>query len=147
MKYNDNGEYKDIYVKAFDTLPMGTEVDYDGSVVPSGWTEIPYYSTDEIDTGMKWIDGKPIYRKVIENTMPSTLTYKTILINSNIENYVKIDGYIKRITDNGFLCIPAFYESIWNLNSFNGNIIVELKNIDYANKDIVLIIEYTKTTD
>lgn len=40
MKYNDNGEYKDIYVKAFDTLPVGTEVDYDGSVVPSGWTEV-----------------------------------------------------------------------------------------------------------
>ena len=40
MKYNDNGEYKDIYVKAFDTLPVGTEVDYDGSVVPSGWTKV-----------------------------------------------------------------------------------------------------------
>ena len=40
MKYNDNGEYKDIYVKAFDTLPIGTEVDYDGNSVPDGWTEI-----------------------------------------------------------------------------------------------------------
>lgn len=39
MKYNDNGEYKDIYVKTFDTLPVGTEVDYDGSVVPDGWTD------------------------------------------------------------------------------------------------------------
>lgn len=39
MKYNDNGTYKDIYVKSFDTLPVGTEVDYDGSVVPSGWTD------------------------------------------------------------------------------------------------------------
>lgn len=40
MKYNDNGTYKDIYVKAFDTLPVGAEVDYDGSVVPDGWTEV-----------------------------------------------------------------------------------------------------------
>lgn len=40
MKYNDNGEYKDIYIKTFDTLPVGTEVDYDGSVVPDGWSEI-----------------------------------------------------------------------------------------------------------
>ena len=40
MKYNDNGEYKDIYVKAFDTLPIGTEVDYDGETVPSGWEEV-----------------------------------------------------------------------------------------------------------
>ena len=40
MKYNDNGEYKDIYVKSFDTLPIGTEVDYDGNTVPDGWTEV-----------------------------------------------------------------------------------------------------------
>ena len=40
MKYNDNGEYKDIYIKSFDTLPVGTEVDYDGETVPSGWTEV-----------------------------------------------------------------------------------------------------------
>ena len=40
MKYNDNGTYKDIYVKTFDTLPVGTEVDYDGNTVPAGWTEI-----------------------------------------------------------------------------------------------------------
>jgi hypothetical protein len=40
MKYNDNGTYKDIYVKTFDTLPIGTEVDYDGETVPTGWTEV-----------------------------------------------------------------------------------------------------------
>jgi hypothetical protein len=40
MKYNDNGTWEDIYVKTFDTLPIGTEVDYDGSVVPSGWEEV-----------------------------------------------------------------------------------------------------------
>jgi hypothetical protein len=46
MKYNDNGEYKDIYVKSYDTLPVGAEVDYDGETVPSGWTEV-----DEVETG------------------------------------------------------------------------------------------------
>ena len=40
MKYNDNGEYKDIYIKTFDTLPVGTEVDYDGETVPDGWSEV-----------------------------------------------------------------------------------------------------------
>lgn len=39
MKYNDNGTVKEIKVKVFDTLPIGTEVDYDGSTVPSGWTD------------------------------------------------------------------------------------------------------------
>ena len=41
MKYNDNGTIKDIKVKAFDTLPVGAEVDYDGTTVPDGWEEIP----------------------------------------------------------------------------------------------------------
>lgn len=40
MKYNDNGTYKDIYIKTFDTLPVGTEVDYDGETVPDGWSVI-----------------------------------------------------------------------------------------------------------
>ena len=40
MKYNDNGEYKEIVVKSTDTLPVGTEVDFDGNEVPSGWTEV-----------------------------------------------------------------------------------------------------------
>ena len=40
MKYNDNGEWKDIIVKATDTLPIGTEVDYNGTDVPDGWEEV-----------------------------------------------------------------------------------------------------------
>ena len=60
MKYNDNGTYKDIYVKAFDTLPVGTEVDYDGETVPTGWSEVdekgkvtvsPIVSADQTITG------------------------------------------------------------------------------------------------
>ena len=40
MKYNDNGEYKEVVVKSVDTLPVGTEVDFDGNEVPSGWTAV-----------------------------------------------------------------------------------------------------------
>lgn len=40
IKYKDNGEYKDIVVKVGDTLPIGTEVDYEGAEVPNGWEEV-----------------------------------------------------------------------------------------------------------
>lgn len=40
MKYNDNGEIKNIVVKASDSLPVGTEVDYDGATVPNGWAKV-----------------------------------------------------------------------------------------------------------
>lgn len=56
MKYNDNGEYKDIYIKTFDTLPVGTEVDYDGETVPEGWSEIT--------EGYTLLDNSIYYKKV-----------------------------------------------------------------------------------
>lgn len=65
MKYNDNGTYKDIYVKTFDTLPVGTEVDYDGNSVPDGWTEV-----DEVESGTlelydaTKVDGTIYYNKI-----------------------------------------------------------------------------------
>lgn len=41
MNYNDNGTIKQITVKAGDTLPVGTEVDFDGTTIPAGWEEVP----------------------------------------------------------------------------------------------------------
>ena len=35
--------------------------------------EGPTYSTNEINTGMTWIDGKPIYRKTFDNYSPGNL--------------------------------------------------------------------------
>lgn len=48
MKYNDNGTYKDIYVKSFDTLPVGTEVDYDGDTAPTGYIQVSKWGTGSI---------------------------------------------------------------------------------------------------
>lgn len=47
MKYRDpvTGEFKDITVKVADTLPVGTIVEYDGDVIPSGWEEVNGIST------------------------------------------------------------------------------------------------------
>ena len=54
MKYNDNGEYKDIYVKTFDTLPVGAIVEYSGSTIPSGWTDI---GNDKIQKTSQYMEG------------------------------------------------------------------------------------------
>lgn len=39
MKYRDpeTGEFKELYTKAADTLPVGTVVDFDGEEIPAGW--------------------------------------------------------------------------------------------------------------
>lgn len=95
MKYNDNGEYKDIYIKTFDTLPVGAEVDYTGSVVPDGWTQVDSYSENEVDTGQTWIDGKEIYSKTFTYTNLSQITsgnFGTITTNILNANVVKIEA-------------------------------------------------------
>lgn len=40
MKYKYNNEWKEMNVKVSDTLPIGSVVEYDGEVVPSGWEEV-----------------------------------------------------------------------------------------------------------
>ena len=42
IKYKDSttGQMKPLGVKVEDTLPVGTEVDYDGQDIPEGWVEI-----------------------------------------------------------------------------------------------------------
>lgn len=42
MKYRDpeTGQLKELSLKAADTLPIGTIVDYDGQDVPEGWEEV-----------------------------------------------------------------------------------------------------------
>ena len=43
INYKDpvTGDYIPAKTKTIDTLPVGTEVDFDGNEVPSGWTEVP----------------------------------------------------------------------------------------------------------
>ena len=62
MKYRDpeTGEFKELYTKAADTLPVGTVVDFDGDEVPAGWE----YAGELIESGSgtngsytKWEDG------------------------------------------------------------------------------------------
>jgi hypothetical protein len=72
MKYNDNGEYKEIVVKSVDTLPVGTEVDFDGNEVPSGWTE----------------ENNILYQSPTSSGVNTNIT-----LNDNVNNYKYIEIY------------------------------------------------------
>lgn len=54
MKYNDNGTIKDIVIKSGDTLPVGTIVEYDGDIIPSGWEKV------EKNINVLWINPDPL---------------------------------------------------------------------------------------
>lgn len=64
------------------------------------------YSLSEINTGIKWIDGKVIYKKTIDfGTLPNN-ALKTVSHNiSNLGYILKIEGIAKRSTDGIFFQI------------------------------------------
>ena len=97
MKYNDNGEYKDIYAKAFDTLPIGTEVDYTGDSVPDGWTQV-----DEV----VWTNPNPT-----SNFSSTELTLD--------DTYSKVKIVFKRKSDEDYYYISG---DIYNDNNYIGTI-------------------------
>lgn len=67
MKYRDpaTGEFKTLAVAASDTLPIGAEIDFNGTTVPYGWEEIttsPIVESGSNENGdwVKWEDGTMI---------------------------------------------------------------------------------------
>ena len=100
MKYNDNGTYKDIYVKTFDTLPIGTEVDYDGNTVPDGWSEIsPNLVIDSGDEGFTtvagYVDAIITFNKTF--TSPPTVMLTLISDTTNV-NYKEMAFMVRTNT-------------------------------------------------
>lgn len=149
IKYNDNGTFKDIKVKVGDNIPVGAEFDYDGSTIPVGWEEITNpdsYSTSEVKTNKTWINGKPIYRKVITGTISATTTYLSII--SNIEEVVYVIGTLEK---SNYITNMPHYTSATNysqlvVNTSNGMPIL-VTPAEQNGSTYKIYVEYTKTTD
>lgn len=131
-------------IKATQTTPVQAEVVNDYSTSQENAYSCDYvnklntYSTDEIRVGT-WIDGKPIYRRVIDN-ISVTLTANTwtsIYNSSSLNIGSLIDLKVAR---------NNFYDWInpTNYRASGGSI-----DIRYASAETItcLILEYTKTTD
>lgn len=101
------------------------------------------YSTEERVVGT-WIDGKPLYQKVISTTLGTDNQTKTIPLNISI-GFFQYQSFVTR---------SDLYQEQWeNLLSIgtlwldNNNININHKRSDYNNKYIIIIFQYTKTTD
>lgn len=148
MKYKDGNVWKEINIKALDSLPVGTQISYTGSEVPAGWQQANDYSTTEMKTGMKWKDGRPIYRKVIETTSPSSAnSWTQIATISNLRDIIKLEGWV--YASNERILPIQFSEpnaEIATTVLYNG---IEMKVMlsNWCNASCMMIAEYTKTTD
>ena len=72
MKYRDpeTGEFKDITVKVSDTLPIGAEVDYDGTTIPNGWEQVEDVNKIERVLASSIISLNSGYSFLEETTLP-----------------------------------------------------------------------------
>lgn len=106
------------------------------------------YSTEETRIGT-WINGKPLYRKVVEfGTLPNA-TQEGVEIGSGLQ-IKKIYGYCYRSSDNTIFPIP--YVSVSNIayciqTTVSNNVLYIKTSDNWSELTGTIILEYTKTTD
>ena len=108
------------------------------------------YSTDEVKTGGKWIDGKPIYRKTIDcGALPNNTTKKVAHGISNLGRVIKTEGYSVGTAGSAGSFIPVPYVSGVPMAVYIDTTDIVLQTSGtYSNyADTYVTIEYTKTTD
>lgn len=125
-----------------------------------------HYSTEETETGMYWIDGKPIYRRAYTFTTPSTIAttrtqYRFDLDFSHtlIDSIIKMETFLRYSNSNGTgwangcwnestnNCFTGTLLECGNSASANMKFLCSMAGGHFASQPLILVIEYTKTTD
>ena len=105
------------------------------------------YTSSEKAIG-EWIDGKTIYRKVIElTTATGTNSFPISDVSSDIDLITKIDGIIIQPTTNHIVPVTYYYSSADFSNVYiTGTNIVIRCGSSYGFGATKLILEYTKVS-
>lgn len=119
-----------------------------------GGDSLDVYSTEETRIGT-WIDGKPLYRKVVPFTFPSSGGWHNGPSFGTVETITRFDGFV-RANDGGIFRLPYLNTGGgWSIginpDLVNGNVI----SLDIGgstagivvNQPAFITIEYTKPTD
>jgi len=113
----------------------------------------PRYSTDEVDTGKTWIDGKPIYRRVFTGGVTvSAHTHLSLTLAVGIDNIIDSGGEIDVTGTGDFYSVPSTNaDAIYNFvrryasGSGAGSLQLMTKTIyDRTNVPYRIWVEYTK---
>lgn len=104
------------------------------------------YSTNEVKTGGKWIDGKPIYKKTLVFTNITLTTGTPTQIGTTdipIGNIIKTEDFVLK---SGLATVGSSNKSVYI--EYNGKIFARQDLSSYADGwYIYFTIEYTKATD
>jgi len=111
------------------------------------------YSTSEVKTNKVWINGEPIYRKVVNGTLP-TVDPGSTTADANIAHGISNLGTVISISGKLTYANAPFYFPILSSNGKitcirtvdNTNIIIRSSDGWQAGPPLQFIIEYTKTS-
>lgn len=105
------------------------------------------YSTKEVKTNKVWIDGKPIYRKVIKDINVTSNMSETISTGLSNVNVINIYGEY-HTTDYGVVqTIPYISQSkeyVIEVISMNNGAIIRYRTASGFNGKSNIVLEYTK---
>ena len=105
------------------------------------------YSTSEQKIGV-WIDKKPIYRKVVQTTTPST-TNNWVKKNfiSDVDTMVNMYGFLLGVDGRKLPINHSEAGAEFSTTFLNGYIELKTPYTPWLNRPIYITLEYTKTTD
>ena len=133
-----------------DKLIAGTGIEITGENIINNLNE--KYSTNEQIIG-KWIDGKPLYRKVIKTTMAET-SQSGKYVNKDVPIGLNIDFvYVAKailISETQYMLLPYINNAGYSTKCFfeksGMHLTLANGNSDFNNGETYVIIEYTKAT-
>jgi hypothetical protein len=153
------------YLQAYTTLELVYQSDYDGQGNPAfiivgnpivlsstdytiyadGLIDYKKYSTSEVNTGKKWIDGKPIYRKVFDCNISVTTTWTdTGIIDNVIDSIISSTCWGYDMDSRFSAQYSNFQLSCIGKNTSNNHLFINAENRGTVRQ---FMVEYTKTTD
>lgn len=104
------------------------------------------FSTTEKVIG-KWVDGKPIYRKVLEVSLTSehSTNYSVAHGISNLGTFTRIDGILIR-TAGSYIPINSYSATSYRISVVATEAYLNIQNVGYVGT-AKYVLEYTKSTD
>lgn len=112
-------------------------------------SKIANYSTSESDTGMRWIDYKPIYRKVVNfGALPNASSKAVNHGISNLDTVVNFYGIVLNAStgDRLSLNVPSPSGTQYDILTTVTNTQVKINcAIDRSHQNAIVVIEYTKS--
>lgn len=120
-------------------------------------SNVANYSTSEHIVGT-WIDGKPLYEKVVTGTVPTVATDGTAVsatydITNNIENVFIMTSFVNYSGGGSVWTLPFYNNDMYHLKSQivkasnQRKIQLSSSGTVYNNSTFVIVVRYTKTTD